>query len=66
VGTRPRLPRRQRGAVNAIGEILVMRRDFGKKDIGLPHAPHAAGRLQSRRRLSQTREWPFLFRADDP
>jgi hypothetical protein len=43
VGTRPRLPRAQGSAVNAIGKIRE-RRDFGKKDIGLPHASHAAGR----------------------
>ena len=40
----PRLPRRQRSAVKAIGEIRDAAR-LGKKDCGLPHASHATGRI---------------------
>jgi hypothetical protein len=42
---RPRLPRAVNAALSTRSERFVIRRDFGKKDIGLPHAPHAAGRI---------------------
>jgi hypothetical protein len=40
----PRRPRCERSTVNAMGEIRDAAR-LGKKDCGLPHASHAAGRI---------------------